>query len=122
MSVETILKDIKKDVKIFGSILANSSGIPLAADPPHGIDKELMSMIITTVLLTANKGLMDVNYGNLDRISVRGNEGEIFIFKITEDVILCIFAPKNTSYGILILSVKNTINRLLPLLDKLEKK
>ena len=122
MSVETILRDIKKDVKIYGSILANTSGVPLAADPPPEIDKERMSMIITTVLLTGIKGLMDVNYGNLDRISVRGNEGEIFIFKITDDVILCVFTPKNTSYGILILSVKNAINRLLPLLDKLEKK
>ncbi|MFX1449881.1 MAG: roadblock/LC7 domain-containing protein [Promethearchaeota archaeon] len=122
MSVEIILRDIKKDIKIYGSILANTSGITLAADPPPGIDKDKMSMIITTVLLTGIKGLMDVNYGNLDRISVRGNEGEIFIFKITDDVILCVFTPKNTSYGILILSVKNAINRILPLLDKLEKK
>ncbi len=112
MSVETILKDIKKDVKIFGSILANSSGIPIAADLPQGIDKDKIAMIFATVLLTSEKGLEDNKFGNLDRISIRGDNGELFLFRVREDLILCILAPKNTSYGILILSVKNLINRL----------
>ncbi|MHA1380425.1 MAG: roadblock/LC7 domain-containing protein [Candidatus Helarchaeota archaeon] len=113
MNLEQILKDIKKDVKIFGSVLINLSGIPLAADLPEGLDNDKIAMIVTTVLLTGEKGLMDTNYGTLDRISIRGKNGEMFLFKIKEDMILAVLAPKNTSYGILILSVKNAINRIL---------
>ncbi|MHA1301086.1 MAG: hypothetical protein ACTSO9_16820 [Candidatus Helarchaeota archaeon] len=72
MSLEVILKDIKKDVKVYGSILINISGIPLAADLPQNLDKEKIAMIITTVLLTSEKGLMDNDFGTLDRISIRG--------------------------------------------------
>lgn len=112
MSLETFLHDLKKDVKIFGSVLINVTGIPLASDLPQGIDKDKIAMIFATVLLTGEKGLVDNKFGNLDRISIRGEEGEMFLFRVREDLILCILAPKNTSYGILILSVKNLVNRL----------
>ncbi|MHA1385927.1 MAG: roadblock/LC7 domain-containing protein [Candidatus Helarchaeota archaeon] len=115
MSLEVILKDIKKDVKVYGSILINISGIPLAADLPQNLDKEKIAMIITTVLLTSEKGLMDNDFGTLDRISIRGEKGEMFLFKINDKLILAVLGPRNISYGILILSVKNAINRILSL-------
>ena len=112
LSIEVILKDLKRDVKILGSILMNVSGIPLASDLPKGLDKDKISMIITTTLLTSQKGLNDTNFGTLDRISIRGEKGEMFLFKISETLILGILTPRNISYGILILSVKNAINRI----------
>ncbi|MFX0137024.1 MAG: roadblock/LC7 domain-containing protein [Candidatus Hodarchaeota archaeon] len=114
MSLETILNDLKKDVKIFGSVLIHDSGIPIATDLPQNmpLDKEKISMIFAAVLLTSEQGVVDNNFGNLDRVSIRGEKGEMFLFRVKEDLLLCILAPRDISYGILILSVKNAINRL----------
>ena len=94
----------------------NLSGIPLAADLPKefGLDRDKIAMIITTVLLTGEKGLMDTNFGIMDRVSIRGSKGEMFIFKLENNMILAVFGPRDISYGLLILSVKNAINRILP--------
>lgn len=112
MSLETILQELKNQTRIFGSILINVTGMPVAADLPPHIEKELISMIFATVLLTGEKGIKDNNYGNLERVSIRGDKGEMFLFRVKEDLILCILAPTNVSYGILILSVNNTIKKI----------
>ena len=111
-SIDAILKELKSQSKIFGSILIDDTGAPIAADLPTHIDEDKIAIIYAIVLQTGEKGIRDNDYGNLDWISIKGDKGEMFLFKVKEGLILCVLAPVNTPLGILMLSAQNAIKKI----------
>ena len=113
MVYNTILKKLKEQTGIQGSSLNTVEGLPIATDfPDTSTESALISALSATVLLTGEKTTEQFQYGSLDHLLMKGQDGTVFLYKINPQMILTLLAPNNISLGILTLGVKSAIKEI----------
>ena len=97
--------------KIHGAALNTVDGLPVISVFKNGkkFDDALISALSSTMTMHSEKVIDEFDYGSLNNCKIKGENGQVLIFKINTSLILIILAPKSISQGIIQLGVKNSI-------------
>jgi predicted regulator of Ras-like GTPase activity (Roadblock/LC7/MglB family) len=108
--IEDILQDlISKPIGIYGAALVSSDG--LAIIKPIGIDENSSGMLAGTMIYLAQTTRSELNWHEIELISIRASEGYLILSRCNADIYLLIQSRK-VPVGLLEGEINQTITKL----------
>jgi predicted regulator of Ras-like GTPase activity (Roadblock/LC7/MglB family) len=109
-NLENILQDlISKPIGIYGAALVSSDG--LAIIKPIGIDENSSGMLAGTMIYLAQNTQSELNWHEVELISIRASEGYIILSRCNADIYLLIHSRK-VPVGLLEGEINQTLIKL----------
>lgn len=117
-TIENILQDLAtKPIGIQGVALVSQEGQPITV--PIGMDEHSASIISGTMLYLAQSTQNEFNWQDIERISIRGQEGHIILAYCSQEICLLIKAGKVLT-GLLEGEIGRAVKKLQTALQSLE--
>ncbi|NJR66258.1 MAG: diacylglyceryl transferase [Leptolyngbyaceae cyanobacterium CRU_2_3] len=102
---------------IQGAAVVTPDGLPLSANLPGGMDEERVSAMSAAMLSLGERIGVELARGNIDRISVEGNEGFSILTSCGEDAVFLVLASQAAKQGVLMLEIKRAVSELKKVLS-----
>ncbi|MGK7932128.1 MAG: dynein regulation protein LC7 [Microcystaceae cyanobacterium] len=116
-SLEDVLTEfVKKPIGIQGVVLISSEGQLIL--PPVGMDEDMAMLTGGRMLYLAQSTQDELNWQNVDNISIRGQEGHLVLSRCDNDTFLLVKTGKALT-GLLEAEINRFIKQLQPMLNSL---
>jgi predicted regulator of Ras-like GTPase activity (Roadblock/LC7/MglB family) len=117
-NIENILQELVfKPIQIYGAVLVSSEG--QAMTKPIGIDEKSSAMMAGTMIYLAKNTQAELNWQEVEQISMRAPEGYIILSRCNAEVYLLIHSGK-VPIGLLEGEISQTVTKLQSALNPVE--
>lgn len=114
--LETILQELMaKPIGIQAAVLVSAEGQPLTH--PLGIDEDTALIMAGSLLYVAQNTQEELNWGDIDHVSIRGKEGHIILARCHQDTFLLVKAGKALT-GLLEGEINRSLKKIKGELDE----
>lgn len=104
--VKNFLKDIVKENKLDGVIIADMEGLPMISYTMEKMDEDTVSASLAAILSAGEISASDVGKKNLNQVIVDTEDGYIVILPISGEYVIGIVTDKEAKLGIVRLVAK----------------
>jgi hypothetical protein len=110
---ETVLKDLEATAgDIEGSAVVRSDGLIVAFAMPRSTDESLVAAMSAALLNIGTRTVKELARGDLDKVIVSGNKGDILLMSAGKDSILSTTTKVGANLGLVLVEMKKTSNKL----------
>jgi predicted regulator of Ras-like GTPase activity (Roadblock/LC7/MglB family) len=99
--VRNFFKEISKDNKLDGILLADMEGLPLISFIDEGMDEDTLSSSMAAMVSAGLITTSDADKGELNQVILDTEKGYIVLIPMGGEYILGIFTPKDAKLGII---------------------
>ena len=85
------------DIKSAG--IVSVEGLPIASIINNGINEVIIAAMTAAHLSLAERSIMEMKNGELDKLWIEGSDGQMLILKAGENAVLMVSATNNVSVG-----------------------
>ena len=110
--IRNFLKDIVKDNKLDGIIMADMEGLPLISYTTEEIDEDTVSASLAAILSAGEISAGDVGKSNVNQIIVDTEDGYIIVVPVLNEYVTGIITGKEAKLGIVRIVAKEIENYL----------
>ncbi len=97
---------------IQGAALVTPDGLPLASSLPGKMDEERVSAMSAAMLSLGERIGGELVRGNIQQISVEGDQGYSILLNCGDDAVFLVLAAKQAKQGLMMLEVKRVLQEL----------
>ena len=120
-SLRRMLMDLCTATKgIDGATLAKSDGLIISSWSPKLSDASLAAAMSAALLNIGGNVLRNLELGDLKRVVVSGNTGDIVLARSGKDMILSVFIRKEASLGMTFLELNRTNDKIFTAMSERE--
>jgi len=111
--LETVLKDLEATAgDIEGSAVVRSDGLIVAFAMPRTTDESLVAAMSAALLNIGTRTVKELARGELERVIVSGNKGDVVLLGAGRDAILSATTKIGANLGLVLVEMKKTSNKL----------
>jgi hypothetical protein len=111
--LESILKDLEHVVgDIQGSAVVRGDGLIVAFAMPHDTDEALVAAMSAALLNIGTRTAQELDRGNLERVIVSGNKGDVVLMGAGKDCVLSATTKAGANMGLVLVEMKRTQAKL----------
>ncbi len=110
--IRNFLKDIVKDNKLDGIIMADMEGLPLISYTTEELDEDTVSASLAAILSAGEISAGDVGKSNVHQIIVDTDDGYIIVVPVMKEYVTGIITGKEAKLGIVRIVAKEIENYL----------
>ena len=110
--IRNFLKDIVKDNKLDGIIMADMEGLPLISYTTEVLDEDTISASLAAILSAGEISAGDVGKSNVNQIIVDTEDGYIIVVPVLNEYVTGIITGKEAKLGIVRIVAKEIENYL----------
>jgi len=115
--LETVLKDLEATAgDIEGSAVVRSDGLIMAFAMPRSTDESLVAAMSAALLNIGTRTVKELARGDLDKVIVSGNKGDVVLMGAGRDSILSTTTKVGANLGLVLVEMKKTSNKLANLI------
>jgi hypothetical protein len=115
--LETVLKDLEATAgDIEGSAVVRIDGLVVAFAMPRSTDESLVAAMSAALLNIGTRTTKELARGDLDRIIVSGNKGDVVLLSAGRDAILSTTTKPGANLGLVLVEMKKTSGKLANLI------
>ena len=104
--IRNFLKDIVKENKLDGVIIADMEGLPVISYTAEELDEDTVSASLAAILSAGEISANDVGKKNLHQVIVDTEDGYIVILPVSKEYVIGIITDKDAKLGIVRLVAK----------------
>ena len=104
--IRNFLKDIVKENKLDGVIIADMEGLPVISYTAEELDEDTVSASLAAILSAGEISASDVGKKNLHQVIVDTEDGYIVILPVSKEYVIGIITDKDAKLGIVRLVAK----------------
>ena len=110
---ETALRDLEVSAgDIEGSAVVRSDGLIVAFAMPRHTDETLVAAMSAALLNIGTRTVRELARGDLDKVIVSGNKGDVVLMGAGRDSILSSITKTGSNLGLILVEMKKTCTRL----------
>ncbi len=109
---EKILQELIKSSGLEGAVLVSADGLPISAVLKPGIEEDRVAAMSAAILSLGEKVTEELQKGNLEQITIKGEEGYIILTGIGQDAVLTVLASNAAKLGLLLMEIKKAQGQL----------
>jgi predicted regulator of Ras-like GTPase activity (Roadblock/LC7/MglB family) len=115
--LETVLKDLEATAgDIEGSAVVRTDGLIVAFAMPRSTDESLVAAMSAALLNIGTRTVKELARGDLDKVIVSGNKGDVVLLGTGRDAILSATTKPGANLGLVLVEMKKTSNKLANLI------
>jgi hypothetical protein len=115
--LEAVLKDLEATAgDIEGSAVVRSDGLIMAFAMPRNTDENLVAAMSAALLNIGTRTVTELARGNLDKVIVSGNRGDVVLMGGGRDSILSATTKVGANLGLVLVEMKKTSSKLANLM------
>ncbi|WP_461828710.1 roadblock/LC7 domain-containing protein [Aquifex sp.] len=104
--IRNFLKEIVKENKLDGVIIADMEGLPVISYTAEELDEDTVSASLAAILSAGEISASDVGKRNLHQVIVDTEDGYIVILPVSKEYVIGIITDKDAKLGIVRLVAK----------------
>ena len=104
--IRNFLKDIVKENKLDGVIIADMEGLPVISYTAEELDEDTVSASLAAILSAGEISASDAGKKNLHQVIVDTEDGYIVILPVSKEYVIGIITDKDAKLGIVRLVAK----------------
>ena len=110
---EMVLKDLEATAgDIEGSAVVRSDGLIVAFAMPRSTDESLVAAMSAALLNIGTRTVKELARGDLDKVIVSGNKGDVVLMGAGRDSILSTTTKVGANLGLVLVEMKKTSSKL----------
>jgi hypothetical protein len=114
---ETVLKDLEASAgDIEGSAVVRSDGLIVAFAMPRNTDETLVAAMSAALLNIGTRTVKELARGDLDKVIVSGNKGDVALLSAGRDAILSSITKPGANLGLVLVEMKKASGKLANLI------
>ncbi|HID66219.1 MAG TPA: hypothetical protein EYP32_05195 [Aquificaceae bacterium] len=113
---QAVLQELIKASGIEGATLVSLDGLPIASVLPPDTEEDKVAAMSAAILSLGEKVVEELQKGNLEQITIKGNHGYIVITGIGQDAVLTTLAGENAKLGLIYIEIKKAQQQLKELI------
>ena len=94
--------------ELTGVLLASSDGLPIAHSITNGTDPARLAAMAVAASNLGARVSDAIETGTLDEVTIRSDEGNLFVYSAGEKAILAVLGPKEANAGLVNIEARNT--------------
>ncbi|MGD1898892.1 MAG: roadblock/LC7 domain-containing protein [Phormidesmis sp.] len=94
---------------IQGAAIVTPDGLPLTSNLPTSMDEERASAMSAAMLALGERIGSELVRGNIERVSVEGNDGYSILTSCNQEAVFLVLAAKSAKQGLLMLEINRTL-------------
>ncbi len=107
-----ILKELRADSPgVESAVLISSDAMPLVSDMSEAVE-EVMSAMASSLIAASERVARDLARGNIEQVYLKGDEGDLVVVKVNDNVVLACTVDNHAKMGITLLEVNRCAQRL----------
>ena len=110
--IRGFLKDISKDNKLDGIIVADVEGLPLISYTDNELDEDTISASLAAILSAGEISAGDTGKKNLHQVIIDTEDGYIVVIPMLDEYVIGIITDKDAKLGIVRMVAKEVENYL----------
>jgi predicted regulator of Ras-like GTPase activity (Roadblock/LC7/MglB family) len=115
--LEAVLKDLEATAgDIEGSAVVRIDGLIVAFAMPRSTDESLVAAMSAALLNIGTRTVKELARGDLDKVIVSGNKGDVVLLGAGRDAILSTTTKPGANLGLVLVEMKKTSNKLANLI------
>ena len=115
--LEKVLKDMELgDPDIESSAIVRTDGLVMASALPKGADEGLIAAMSAAILNIGSRALSELAKGELEKIIVSGDKGDITIMGVGKGAVLSAITKPGANIGLLLVEMGRARERVQSLL------
>ncbi|MEM1512309.1 MAG: roadblock/LC7 domain-containing protein [Candidatus Jordarchaeales archaeon] len=115
--LEKVLKDMELgDPDIESSAIVRTDGLVMASALPKGADEGLIAAMSAAILNIGSRALSELAKGELEKIIVSGDKGDITIMGVGKEAVLSAITKPGANIGLLLVEMGRARERVQSLL------
>jgi hypothetical protein len=115
--LETVLKDLEATAgDIEGSAVVKTDGLIVAFAMPRTTDETLVAAMSAALLNIGSRTVKELARGDLDKVIVSGNKGDVVLLGAGRDAILSTTTKPGANLGLVLVEMKKTSSKLANLI------
>jgi predicted regulator of Ras-like GTPase activity (Roadblock/LC7/MglB family) len=91
-----------------GVLLASTEGLPIAHSLANGADPNRVAAMAAAASSLGRRITDSINAGNCGEVSVRGEEGVLFVYAAGSKAVLAVVGPESGNAGLIHIEARNT--------------
>ncbi len=103
--IETLRTSIPE---LKGVLLASNEGLPIAHSLSNGADPNRVAAMAAAASSLGRRISDSMNTGQLGEVSIRAEEGVLFIYSAGPKAVLCVIGPQGSNAGLIHLEARGT--------------
>jgi len=103
--IETLRSSIPE---LKGVLLASNEGLPIAHSLSNGSDPNRVAAMAAAASSLGRRISDSLNTGALGEVSIRADEGVLFIYSAGPKAVLCVIGPQGSNAGLIHLEARGT--------------
>ena len=108
-ALKTQIDNLRNNIpELKGVLLASSEGLPIAHSLSNGADPNRVAAMAAAAANLGRRISDSMSVGTLAEISVRGEEGILFIYSAGPKTILAVMGPQGSNAGLIHLEARST--------------
>jgi predicted regulator of Ras-like GTPase activity (Roadblock/LC7/MglB family) len=106
-TLKATLEDLRNSIpELKGVLLASNEGLPIAHALTNGTDPNRLAAMAAAASTLGRKISDNIGAGNLGEISVRADEGALFIYAAGSKAVLAVLSPQDGNAGLIHLEAR----------------
>ena len=94
--------------ELSGVLLASSDGLPIAHSLNNGDDPGRVAAMAAAAVNLGGRVSTTLQTGGVTEVSIRGCDGDLFVYSAGGKAVLAVLGPKNANAGLIHLEARNT--------------
>jgi uncharacterized protein len=95
-----------------GVLLASNEGLPIAHSLSNGADPNRVAAMAAAACSLGRRISDSMNAGPLGEVSIRSDEGGLYIYSAGPKAVLCVIGPQGSNAGLIHLEARGTANEI----------
>lgn len=107
--IETLRSSIPE---LKGVLLASNEGLPIAHSLSNGSDPNRVAAMAAAASSLGRRISDSLSTGTLSEVSIRSEEGVLFIYSAGPKAVLCVIGPQGSNAGLIHLEARGTASEI----------
>ncbi|MDP8983278.1 MAG: roadblock/LC7 domain-containing protein [Acidobacteriota bacterium] len=108
-ALKTHLETLRNSIpELRGVLLASSEGLPVAHSLSNGADPNRIAAMAAAASGLGRRISESMATGGLLEVSIRGEDGILFVYSAGPKAVLCVMGPMSANAGLIHLEARNT--------------
>lgn len=97
---------------VMGSAVVTSDGFVVASDLPSEVDEKKITVMAMAMLTLAQETMSELGVSDLERVLVESKDSYIVLVNAGPDAVVAAVAGKDVVLGLLLVSMRQTVQRI----------
>ncbi len=95
-----------------GVLLASADGLPIAHSLNEGADPTRIAAMAAAAANLGKRITNAISTGAVHEVSVRGSDGDVFVYSIADRAVLAVLSPQGGNAGLIHLEARSTAEEI----------